>query len=59
MPHYDYQCESCKYKFEVFQKITDEPIKKCPECGKKVQRIITGGVGTIFLGTGWTPKHGK
>ena len=35
MPTYDYRCEHCGYTFEQYQKFSDEPLKKCPECKKK------------------------
>lgn len=53
MPTYEYLCENCGYRFEKFQKITDEPIKKCPRCGGKVKRLISGGAGLIFKGSGF------
>jgi putative FmdB family regulatory protein len=54
MPHYDYECDSCKKKFEFFQSISEEPKKKCPECGKrKLRRLISGGIGIIFKGSGF------
>ena len=33
--------------------MTDEPLKKCPKCGSKLRRLITGGVGLIFKGSGF------
>ena len=54
MPTYEYGCESCKYKFEKFQPITDKAVKKCPKCGKlKVKRLIGSGAGIIFRGSGF------
>lgn len=54
MPTYDYRCDACKHKFELFQSMKDEPIRKCPECGKlKAKRIIGGGSGILFKGTGF------
>jgi len=53
MPTYEYECTKCKYTFEEFQKITDEPLKKCPKCRSELRRIITGGVGLIFKGNGF------
>ena len=43
MPLYDYECSECEHVVEdVFQKVTDKPLKKCTECGKnKLFRIIT------------------
>ncbi len=53
MPTYDYVCEKCGHKFEHFQKMSDEHLKKCPKCGKKVHRLIGGGAGIIFKGSGF------
>lgn len=53
MPTYEYECTECKHIFEEFQKITDKPLKKCPKCGGKLRRLITGGVGLIFKGSGF------
>lgn len=53
MPTYEYICEECEYQFEEFQKITDEPLITCPECGGKIRRIITGGSGFILKGSGF------
>jgi len=53
MPHYDYICNVCGYKFEVFQKMSDEPLSFCPSCGGKVKRLIGKGAGPIFKGTGF------
>lgn len=53
MPTYDYECGKCGHRFEHFQKMSDEPLKKCPKCGKKVHRLIGGGSGIIFKGTGF------
>ncbi len=53
MPTYDYECIHCGHTFEAFQKITDGPIKVCPECGKSVKRLIGGGLGIIFKGSGF------
>ena len=61
MPTYGYECKSCKHTFDVFQSMKDEPIKICPECGKAVRRLINGGNGVIFKGSGFyvTDKAGK
>jgi len=53
MPTYEYECKSCGYGFEVFQSMSDEPVKICPECGKEVRRLIHGGTGIIFKGSGF------
>ncbi len=53
MPTYEYKCKSCGYTFEVFQNISDEPLCECPKCGGEIFRVIHGGTGVIFKGSGW------
>ncbi|MDR1352104.1 MAG: zinc ribbon domain-containing protein [Treponema sp.] len=53
MPTYEYECKDCGYTFEAFQKMSDAPLKVCPECGKEVRRLINGGSGVIFKGSGF------
>lgn len=53
MPTYSYKCEKCGCSFERFQGITEEPLKKCDKCGGKVHRLIGGGAGLIFKGSGF------
>ena len=54
MPTYDYVCKSCDHKWELFQSIKADPVRKCPECGKlKAQRVIGPGAGIIFKGSGF------
>jgi putative FmdB family regulatory protein len=53
MPTYDYRCLSCKHEFELVQKMSDPPRKRCPKCGKKVERLIGSGAGLLFKGSGF------
>jgi putative FmdB family regulatory protein len=54
MPTYDYQCDACDHKFELFQSIKDSPKKKCPECGKpKLRRLFGTGAAIMFKGSGF------
>ena len=53
MPTYEYECEKCGYRFEKFQRMSDAPVRRCPRCGGKVRRLITGGAGIIFKGSGF------
>ncbi len=53
MPTYDYKCDSCGYQFEAFQSMKDNPLTTCPDCGGSVQRLIGGGNGFIFKGSGF------
>ena len=52
MPTYEYECPK-GHAFDVFQKMTDEPVAKCPECGAKARRKISGGAGFLFKGEGF------
>jgi putative FmdB family regulatory protein len=54
MPTYEYACPKCGHEFEQFQSMRDEPLKKCPKCKKAgVKRLVGGGAGLIFKGTGF------
>jgi putative FmdB family regulatory protein len=54
MPTYDYVCDACDHRFELFQSITADPQRKCPECGKlKLRRLIGPGAAVIFKGSGF------
>lgn len=54
MPTYDYACKACGHRFEEFQSISADPLKKCPECKKqKLERLIGAGAGVIFKGSGF------
>jgi len=53
MPTYEYKCNSCSNRFEVLQKIIDNPLRKCPKCGNKIKRLIGSGSGIIFKGSGF------
>lgn len=41
MPVYEYECPQCEKIFEVQQKMTDEPLSNCPECGGTVKKLIS------------------
>jgi len=53
MPTYEYLCEVCGRKFDIFQSINDPPLTTCPYCGGKVRRLISGGGGLLFKGSGF------
>ena len=59
MPTYEYQCPE-GHEFEKFQKMTDKPRAKCPVCGKPGARMISGGAGLVFKGSGfYITDYGK
>ena len=53
MPTYDYICDKCQKTFEFFQSMSDDPIKNCPECKNDIRRLVSGGTGLIFRGSGF------
>jgi putative FmdB family regulatory protein len=54
MPTYDYVCDSCDYRFELFQNITESAKRKCPKCKKsRLRRLIGTGAGILFKGSGF------
>jgi putative FmdB family regulatory protein len=53
MPFYEYQCQACGAQVEVLQKISDAPLKKCPECAKaKLVKLVSAPVFRL-KGSGW------
>ena len=54
MPTYEYQCDACEHNFDEFQSMSEEPLKKCPKCGKKKLRRVYGpGAAILFKGSGF------
>jgi putative FmdB family regulatory protein len=59
VPTYEYECRVCGHSFERTQSMSDDPVKDCPECGKDVRRVINGGAGIIFKGSGFYVNDSK
>ena len=54
MPTYEYECSACGHRFEKFQSITAEAIRKCPACKRsKARRLIGSGGAILFKGSGF------
>ena len=54
MPTYDYRCTACSHELEMMQKMTEDPLKICPNCHKEsLKRGPGGGIGLSFKGTGF------
>ena len=55
MPNYDYECDVCGHRFEVFQSMNDPKLERCPVdgCGGRVRRLLGTGAGLIFKGSGF------
>lgn len=56
MPTYEYLCEKCG-RFEVTQRITEEPLKTCPTCGGPVKRLISSNVAIFPKEREFTSKN--
>jgi putative FmdB family regulatory protein len=54
MPTYEYHCDGCQHHFDEFQSMSEEPLTKCPECGKKkLRRLFGTGAAVLFKGSGF------
>ena len=54
MPTYEYRCNSCGYRFERFQKMSEPAIRQCPSCSsEEAERLISSGGGLVFRGPGF------
>jgi putative FmdB family regulatory protein len=53
MPTYEYACTKCGHTFEAVQSMNDKPLSRCPECKSAIRRVINGGIGVIFKGSGF------
>lgn len=59
MPTYEYRCPE-GHVFEKFQKMAEKPRAKCPVCAKTAVRMISGGAGLVFKGSGfYITDYGK
>lgn len=53
MPIYEYACEQCGHQFDALQKIHDDPLRQCPECGEHKLRRLVSAPQFRLKGTGW------
>jgi putative FmdB family regulatory protein len=53
MPFYEYRCEACGHELEALQKVSDEPLVDCPECGRPALRKLMSAAGFRLKGGGW------
>ena len=52
MPVYEYKCTKCDKKFEIMQKITEDPLAVCSSCGGALKKLITN-TSFVLKGSGW------
>jgi putative FmdB family regulatory protein len=53
MPTYTYQCKDCNHRYDAFQSMSAPADTECPVCKGTVQRLIGGGAGIVFKGSGF------
>ena len=53
MPTYEYKCPEGHLFEKKFPRITSQRHAKCPKCGKRAERQISGGAGLVFKGSGF------
>ena len=53
MPTYHYKCPECGHEYDKLQKMSNNTRAKCPKCGTRGERVISGGAGLIFKGSGF------
>lgn len=58
MPLYEYQCTACDHTWEAEQKITEEPMKRCPLCGTEAAKRLISQTSFVLNGTAWEKKAG-
>ena len=59
MPTYEYKCRSCGHVFEIVQKMSDDPLVICPECGGELRKVFAPPA-ISFRGSGfYATDHGK
>lgn len=53
MPTYMYKCRACDYEFEKRQRMSEDPLIHCPDCGEPELRKVVNSVGVVFKGSGF------
>lgn len=64
MPTYEYECTRCGLVTEEFKPMSAPRRQRCPSCRGKVERLVSGGAGVLFKGSGFyvtdsRAKNGK
>ena len=53
MPIYEYRCGACGHHLEALQKMSDGPLRKCPECGRSQLKRLVSAPQFRLKGSGW------
>ena len=53
MPIYEYKCLKCEHQFEIIQRLSDNPLESCPECGQTSIKKLVSAPSFRLKGGGW------
>jgi putative FmdB family regulatory protein len=53
MPIYEYKCKACDHRLEKIQRMSDDPLKICPQCNQSELTKLVSASGFRLTGTGW------
>jgi len=53
MPIYEYRCDACGHEFEQIQKISEDSLQECPDCGETALKKLVSAAGFRLKGGGW------
>jgi len=53
VPTYGYRCTNCGHQFEIFQRMSDDPLKVCPNCSQSTLKKVLYPIGVAFKGSGF------
>jgi putative FmdB family regulatory protein len=53
MPIYEYRCAACGHHLEALQRMTEGPLRKCPDCGKSQLKRLVSASRFRLKGSGW------
>ncbi|TQV76487.1 zinc ribbon domain-containing protein [Aliikangiella marina] len=53
MPIYEYKCNACDHRLEKLQRMSDDPLRVCPDCGQEELTKLVSAAGFRLTGTGW------
>lgn len=57
MPIYEYRCPDCGHKFDVIQKMSDDPVRVCPSCSAENVKKLISTTSFVLKGSGWYKDH--
>jgi len=53
VPIYEYACKKCDHKLDALQKMSDDPLLECPQCGEPALKRLLSAPRFRLKGKGW------